>query len=230
MTYKRILVIDDEEAIREMVRDLLESEDFVVSTAKNSTEALEMVKKSPPDLIILDVRFPTIGGIEVCRILKNDEKTKYIPVMMLTVQSSETDKVIGLEVGADDYVIKPFSKRELVARVRALLRRAEMAKERFKKRVLISKPIKMDLNTYEVTVNGKEVKLRPKEFELLKLFLEREGELLERKFLSETVLGYEFFGKARTIDAHIKNLRKKLGRAGKKIETIVGIGYRLKKT
>lgn len=229
MLHKRILVVDDEESIRQVVNDILETENFVVSTAKNSAEAFEKIKESVPDLIILDVRFPTIGGIEVCRILKSDKKTKFIPIIMLTVQATETDKVIGLEVGADDYVAKPFSRRELVARVKALLRRVDLAGEKSKKRILISNPIKMNLDSHQVTRNEKKIKLRPREFDLLKIFLENEGNLLERKFLTESVLGYEFFGKSRTIDAHIKNLRRKLGASGKKIETIVGIGYRLKK-
>ena len=226
MIHKKILVVDDEENILELVKDILEAENYAVLTAHTSDEAFEKIRTSKPDLIILDLRFPTIGGIETCRILKNDKSTCQIPILMLTVQSTETDKVIGLEVGADDYLTKPFGKKELAARVKALLRRVEYQTGKPKKKWLVSGEIRMCPESHIVYIRKKEIYLRPKEFDLLRLFLAKEDKVLTREFLMESILGHESFGDSRAMDAHIKNLRKKLGWSSKRIRTITGVGYK----
>jgi len=226
MIHKKILVVDDEENILELVKDILEAENYAVVTARTSDEAFKKIHISKPDLIILDLRFPSIGGIETCRILKNDKSTRWIPIIMLTVQSTETDKVIGLEIGADDYLTKPFGKRELASRVKALLRRVEYNLGKPEKKYLSSGTIRMCVESHTVSIGRKEIYLRPKEFELLRLFLTKKGKVLTREFLTESVLGYEFLGDSRAMDAHIKNLRKKLGKNGERIKTIIGVGYK----
>lgn len=229
MIHKKILVVDDEENILELVKDILKAENYAVLTAHTSDEAFEKIRISKPDFIILDLRFPTIGGIETCRILKNDKSTCQIPILMLTVQSTETDKVIGLEVGADDYLTKPFGKKELAARVKALLRRVEYQTGKPEKKWLVSGEIRMCPESHIVYIRKKGVYLRPKEFDLLRLFLAKEDKVLTREFLMESILGYESFGDSRAMDAHIKNLRKKLGWSSKRIRTITGVGYKFVK-
>ena len=163
----KILVVDDEKSLLELVRDILEDEGFTVVTADTAEAGLARIKQSRPDLILLDVRLPSIGGLEMCRRLKADESTRPIPVIMLTVQSAEVDKVIGFEAGADDYVTKPFSKAELLARVKAVLRRVTYGKPATK--TLKAGLVSLDAEKRQVLVRGKEVRLRPKEFDLLQL-------------------------------------------------------------
>lgn len=220
----KIMVVDDEKSLLELVRDILEDEGFIVVTADTAETGLARIKQSRPDLILLDVRLPSIGGLEMCRRLKADTATRPIPVIMLTVQSAEVDKVIGFEAGADDYVTKPFSKAELLARVKAVLRRVTYGKPATKtvKAGLVS----LDAEKRQVLVRGKEVRLRPKEFDLLQLLLDRRGQVLTRTFLTETVMGYQYFGTTRTVDTHVKTLRQKLGPAGDLIETVPAVGYR----
>ncbi len=222
---KRILIIDDEGSIRSVVRDTLETEGYSVIEGTNSEEAVRKAKELKPDLIILDLGIPTIGGLEVCRILRKDSETSEVPIIMLTVRSGEVDKVIGLEMGADDYVTKPFHRRELIARVKAVLRRVDLRSG--PRKVLEFGDIELDVNAYTVKVNGKPVELRPKEFDLLQVLLEKKESVMSREFLCESVLGYEYYGSSRTIDAHVKNLRKALGKAGDVIKTVRGIGYKL---
>ncbi|MFW6172913.1 MAG: response regulator [Elusimicrobiota bacterium] len=222
---KKILIIDDEESLRSVLKDTLENEGFRVTEGENSEEAIRKAENIKPDLIILDLGIPTIGGLEVCRILRNKEETKSIPIIILTVRSREVDKVIGLEMGADDYITKPFSRRELIARVKAVLRRIEFRED--KARILKVGNIVIDKEAHIVKVKDKKIELRPKEFELLCILAGRRGAVLNREFLCESILGYEYFGSTRAIDAHVKNLRKALGKEGNIIKTVRGVGYKI---
>lgn len=219
----KIVIVDDEEEIRELVADVLEADNFKVIKCADTDEGYKRILKSKPDLAILDVKMPQIGGIELCRLLRSDPATKNMPVIMLTVESTETDKVIGLGVGADDYITKPFSNKELIARIRALLRRVSRKEE--------SSDIKIDglimnLDARTVTLNSKEIKLRPKEFDLLHMFLIKQNIVLSRDFILENVFEYNVAVTTRTIDTHIKNLRQALGDWGDKIVTIFGRGFK----
>jgi DNA-binding response OmpR family regulator len=224
MVENKIVIVDDEETIRELVSDVLEAEKFKVIKCADTEEGYKRIIKSKPDLIILDVKMPQIGGIELCRLIRETAETKNIPVIMLTVESTETDKVIGLGVGADDYMTKPFSNRELVARVRALLRRVartENSSANFEVDGLV-----MNIEARTVTVKSKEIKLRPKEFDLLHMFLLKPNVVLTREYILENVFEYNVTVTTRTIDTHIKNLRQALGVWGDKIITIFGRGFK----
>ncbi len=224
MIENKIVIVDDEENIRELVGDLLESENFKVIKCADTDEGYKRILKSKPDLVILDVKMPQIGGIELCRLLRENIETKNIPVIMLTVESTETDKVIGFGVGADDYITKPFSNRELVARIRALLRRASRTDDTSV--TIETDDLVMNLEARTVTIKGKEIKLRPKEFDLLHMFLLKPNVVLTRDYILENVFDYNIGVTTRTIDTHIKNLRQALGSWGDKINTIFGRGFK----
>ncbi len=224
MIENKIVIVDDDEAIRELVADVLETENFKVIKCADTDEGYKRILKSKPDLVILDVKMPQIGGIELCRLLRENIETKNIPVIMLTVESTETDKVIGLGVGADDYITKPFSNRELVARVRALLRRVSRTESETVN--LEVDGLTMNLEARTVTIKGKELKLRPKEFDLLYMFLLKPNIVLSREYILENVFDYNIGVTTRTIDTHIKNLRQALGSWGDKINTIFGRGFK----
>lgn len=176
----KIVIVDDEEEIRELVADVLEADNFKVIKCADTDEGYKRILKSKPDLVILDVKMPQIGGIELCRLLRSDPSTKNIPVIMLTVESTETDKVIGLGVGADDYITKPFSNKELVARIKALLRRVSRKQE---SNSIKTDGLTMNLDARTVILNSKEIKLRPKEFDLLHMFLIKPNIVLSRDFI-----------------------------------------------
>jgi DNA-binding response OmpR family regulator len=224
MIENKIVIVDDDEAIRELVSDVLETENFKVIKCADTDEGYKRILKSKPDLVILDVKMPQIGGIELCRLLRENIETKNIPVIMLTVEATETDKVIGLGVGADDYITKPFSNRELVARVKALLRRVSMTESKTVN--LEVDDLIMNLEARTVTIKGKELKLRPKEFDLLYMFLLKPNIVLSREYILENVFDYNIGVTTRTIDTHIKNLRQALGSWGDKINTIFGRGFK----
>src|SRR5689334_3795063 len=226
MAKKRILIVDDEPQICQLVKDILEENGYTATTAHTTDEAFQKIKLTLPDLIVLDVRLPTIGGLEFCRQLKQDVRTKKVPVIMLTVQDTETDKVIGLEVGADDYLTKPFGNRELLARIKAVFRRLEMNKSD-ESSVLKIGPMEIDLDMHEVKYKGKDLMLTPKEFELLVALAKNKNKALRREALMSAVWGYDYPGTLGTIDVHIRHLRKKLGEAGRYIKTLIGVGYRL---
>jgi two-component system alkaline phosphatase synthesis response regulator PhoP len=226
MSKKRILVVDDEPQICQLVKDLLEEAGYTATTAHSTDESAQKLKLGLPDLILLDVRLPTIGGLEFCRQIKQDIRTRKIPVIMLTVQDTETDKVIGLEVGADDYLTKPFGNRELLARIKAVFRRLEMHKTEGDAVMKIG-PLEIDLDMHEVKNKGKDVLLTPKEFELLVSLAKNKNKALRREALMSAVWGYDYPGTLGTIDVHIRHLRKKLGDAGRYIKTLIGVGYRL---
>ena len=224
MIENKIVIVDDEETIRELVSDVLEAENFKVIKCNDTDDGYKRILKSKPDLVILDVKMPQIGGIELCRLLRENAETKNLPVIMLTVEATETDKVIGLGVGADDYITKPFSNRELVARVRALLRRVSRTEN--KAANLEVDGLSMNLEARTVTIKGKEIKLRPKEFDLLNMFLLKPNVVLNRDYILENVFDYNIAVTTRTIDTHIKNLRQALGVWGNKIVTIFGRGFK----
>jgi len=219
----KIVIVDDEEELRELVADVLEADNFKVIKCADTDEGYKRILKSKPDLVILDVKMPQIGGIELCRLLRSDPSTKNIPVIMLTVESTETDKVIGLGVGADDYITKPFSNKELVARIKALLRRVSRKQE---SNSIKTDGLTMNLDARTVILNSKEIKLRPKEFDLLHMFLIKPNIVLSRDFILENVFEYNVAVTTRTIDTHIKNLRQALGSWGDKIVTIFGRGFK----
>ena len=219
----KIVIVDDEEELRELVADVLEADNFKVIKCADTEEGYKRILKSKPDLVILDVKMPQIGGIELCRLLRSDPSTKNIPVIMLTVESTETDKVIGLGVGADDYITKPFSNKELVARIKALLRRVSRKQE---SNSIKTDGLTMNLDARTVILNSKEIKLRPKEFDLLHMFLIKPNIVLSRDFILENVFEYNVAVTTRTIDTHIKNLRQALGEWGDKIITIFGRGFK----
>ena len=224
MAKQKILVVDDEPDLVELVKDVLERNDYLVISARNADLAIKKVRESKPDLIILDLNLPGIGGIEVCRILKRDKKTSAVPIIMLTVKSTETDKIAGLEAGADDYMTKPFSTAELVARTRAVLRRILYVGEPGE--VLVSGDIRLDSTEHMVYVKDEQIDLTPKEFNLLYLLMKKKGKVLSRTFLIENIWGYEYLGGTRTVDVHVRHLREKLGEEGKKVETVEGVGYK----
>ena len=219
----KIVIVDDEQVIRELVADVLEAEKFKVIKCCDTDEGYKKILKLKPDLIILDIKMPQIGGIELCRLLREEPSTKNIPIIMLTVESTETDKVIGFGVGADDYITKPFSNMELVARIKALLRRSNRKQEA---NILKVDGLVMNLEARTVDIKGKEIKLRPKEFDLLHMFLLKPNNVLTREFILENIFEYNVSVTTRTIDTHIKNLRQALGDWGNKIKTIFGRGFK----
>lgn len=222
---KKILIVDDEEHIVELVEEYLQREGFNVVSAGDGASAVGKASTESPDLIVLDIMLPDKDGFEVLREIR---KSSDVPVIMLTARESEVDRVVGLELGADDYLTKPFSPRELVARVKAVLRRGRIHE---KKELIEYEGMKIDLPRRRVEVEGKEVRLTAKEFDLLYILAANPGIVLTRERLMEKVWGYEFFGDTRTVDVYIRHLREKLGddaEEPKFIETIRGIGYRFK--
>ena len=223
----RILVVEDEESLADLVRYNLEREGYAVAVATDGRRALERFRTEPPALVILDLMLPEVSGLDVCRTIRTESD---VPIIMVTAKDSEADKVTGLELGADDYVTKPFSMRELVSRVRANLRRTRPhAVPSPSDEVLEGGPVRMDVARHEVAVREDAVSLPPKEFELLEAFLRRKGRLLTRDFLIEEVWGPDYFGDTRTLDVHVKRLRRKLEDDPHQPEhllTVRGLGYR----
>jgi len=220
----RILVVDDEPDILELVRFNLAQAGFSVEMAANAQEAMSSMRRKPPDLIILDLMLPDRPGTEVCRELRADPKLADTPVIMLTAKSEEVDRVVGFELGADDYLTKPFSPREMVLRVRAVLRRGRGAAPPTQR--LDHGPLGLDVDRHRCTVNGTPIDLTAKEFDLLHALMSRPGRVMTRERLLDEVWGSEISVTPRTIDTHLKRLREKLGEAGGLIDTIRGVGYR----
>lgn len=223
-----ILIVDDEEPIQELLRFNLENEGYSVLTAFDGPVALKMIEEKRPDLLVLDVMLPGMDGLEVCSQLRQNPKFRDLPVIMLTAKGEEIDKVLGLELGADDYLTKPFSPRELLARIRARLRRI---KPQTVENEIIRGDLRIDLNRFQVSVRGEEVELTPKEFELLRVLAAHPGKVYSRDELLERIWGYEYAGDTRTVDVHVRHLRQKVERDPSNpeyIETLRGIGYRLK--
>lgn len=222
MAGETILVVDDEKNIVELARLYLEDAGYVVESAYDGAEALAKIRSLRPALVVLDLMLPKIDGWEVCRRVR---ATSDVPIIMLTARSEDVDKIVGLELGADDYLTKPFNPRELVARVRAVLRRYERAAK--PTRAIHIGQVTIDPARREVTVAGKPIKLRAKEFDLLLALAQHRGLVLSRNQLLDLVWGYDFYGSTRTVDVHIAHLREKLAGSGVVIETVRGVGYKL---
>jgi DNA-binding response OmpR family regulator len=231
---EKILVVDDEISLQETLAYNLKKQGYDVETAGNGTEALELAREIKPDLIILDVMLPGLDGFEVCRILRKEMST---PVLMLTARDDEIDRVVGLEVGADDYLAKPFSMRELIARVKAMLRRVRLVREEVSQRkppnlklkIMEFDNLRIDMTRREITVDDEVVAFKPKEYELLTFFGQHKGQVLSREFILERVWGWDFIGDSRTVDVHVRWLREKIEvepANPQRIVTVRGAGYR----
>lgn len=226
----QVVIIEDEEHITELLRYNFEENGYSVFSASNGREGLKLVQEVMPDVTLLDIMIPEIDGIEVCKLLKQDAKTRDLPVIMLTAKSSEMDKVLGLEIGADDYITKPFSIRELLARAKAVLRRSgqQHHQRESKKRYEID-DLTIDVEQHVVSRRGEAFQLTFKEFELLHILADNRGKVLTRDHLLDAVWGYEYYGETRTVDVHIRHLRRKIETdVHKYIETIRGVGYKMK--
>jgi two-component system phosphate regulon response regulator PhoB len=225
-TGKRILVIEDEKDVLDLLLlNLRKAGGFSVLTASNGESGLAKARAEKPDFIILDLMLPRMPGLEVCKLLKSDSATRHVPVLMLTARAEEIDRVVGLEFGADDYVTKPFSPREVILRIKAILRRGSSEETQDR---LSAGPITIDPSRHEVLVNGKPVELTSLEFKLLRTLMQRRGRVQERDRLLNEVWGYESVIDTRTVDTHVRRLREKLGKAGDIVETVRGFGYRLR--
>ena len=220
-----ILLIEDEKNILELVKYNLEKEGFRVLTASKGTTGLEIALKEKPKLLILDLMLPEMNGLEICKILKQNPKTKSLPIIMLTAKGTESDKVLGLELGADDYITKPFSPRELVARIKAVLRRVQ---EKPKVELVKAGTLELDITKHELRIKAKPVELTAKEFALLEALMTSKGRVLSREVILEKAWGYDNSVniETRTVDMHITQLRKKIGKDADRIVTVKSVGYR----
>ena len=223
-TKPKILVVDDEPDAVELVEFNLKANGYDVVTATDGEEALEKARAIIPDLIVLDLMLPEVDGTEVCKILRRDQRTQAIPIIMLTVKAAEIDRVLGLELGADDYVTKPFSPRELILRVKKLLRNLSSTEEKLDR--IEWKELMVDVPRHEVRVKGKAVDLTATEFKLLTTLAQRRGRVQSRDQLLHDVWEYENVIDTRTVDTHMRRLREKLGPAAKYLDTVRGVGYR----
>ncbi len=239
---RKILLVDDEPVLVETIAYNLEQAGYQVVTAADGASALEAAQRETPDLIILDIMLPEMDGLEVCRQLRRESETATTPIMMLTAKGDEIDKVVGLEVGADDYVIKPFGRRELLARVRALLRRADYGRQQAQgataedepaepprqQRELAAGPLRIDVAGRRVFCRGQEIELQPKQFDLLVYLVRNRGTVLTRDQLLHNVWGYEYAGDTRTVDVHVRWLREKIevdAANPRLLQTVRGVGY-----
>lgn len=223
----RVLVVEDERDIAELVKHTLErGGDIDVDIVSSGDAALKATTDNAPDLIVLDLNLPAVSGLEVCRLLRGRPTTKAVPIIMLTARTSENDRVIGLDLGADDYITKPFSTRELAARVRAALRRRRGEPDAQAPAVYKGQHLTADFEAVNIEVEGRAVRLTRREFELLRYLVENRNRVLSRDRLLERVWGYDRLVETRSVDVHVGRLRHKLGPAGKQIETVVGLGYR----
>jgi len=224
-----ILIIDDEKDIVETIEYNLKKEGFSVHKSFDGINGLRLIKEINPDLVVLDLMLPGMSGIEVCKAAKKNDKTSKIPIIMLTAKKQEVDKIVGLEVGADDYIVKPFSMKELIARIKAILRRyISIPKGEKAKSMIVFSDVKIDLDQHEVAVKGKPVELSAKEFKLLEFLATNKNKVFSRERLLDDVWGIQAEVETRTVDVHVKRLREKLGRSGDHIQTIRGFGYKFK--
>jgi two-component system phosphate regulon response regulator PhoB len=226
MSKETILIVEDDEDILQLLEFNFESAGFEVSTSMDGREGLAMAKRLRPDMVLLDLMLPGMDGFDICKELKRDAETNAVPVIMLTARSEEVDRIVGLELGADDYVVKPFSFRELMLRVRAVLRRAGGPAPT--RSTLQREGLTVDLETHKVFADEEEITLTATEFKLLAELIKTSPRVRTRDQLLTTVWGYEFEGYARTVDTHVRRLRQKLGDHAALIETVRGVGYRFK--
>lgn len=219
-----IYVIEDDPDIQEIIVDNLKREGYYIKSYTDGVKGYDAVVEKNPDLVVLDLNLPGMSGIEVCKYIRGNEVTAEIPIIMLTARSEEIDKIIGFEVGADDYVTKPFSPRELLARIKVHLKRSKKANFE----LFSQKDLTVNFSSHQVTVKKKAVELTPIQFKLLKTLIEANGKALSRQFLLDKVWGEEYYGDPRTVDVHITRLREKIDRESKLIKTVKGTGYRWK--
>ena len=225
---KKILIIDDEIHIVELLKFNLENNGYKVDYSYDGFDGYLKTKEFQPDLILLDWMLPNISGIDLLKKIRSDETLEQIPVIMLTAKNMEEDKLEGLEDGADDYITKPFSVKEVLAKITSVLRRYKYTSNE-KIEVLKADDIQVNVNKHIVTKNGQEIELTLKEFQILKLLIENKGNVLTRTFLLDKIWGYDYYGETRTLDVHIRHLRKKIGdNDSKLIETVRGVGYKIK--
>ena len=227
MANEKILVVDDEENIAELISYNLTSNGYKVIIANNGNDAVKLAVEEKPNLILLDLMIPGKDGYDVCKDIRSNSEIRNTPIIMLTAKSEELDKILGLELGADDYITKPFSVRELLARVKAVLRRFSISEP--ERNVLVFGNLIADFDKREILVNNKKLDLTLKEFELLEILIRNRGKILTRDTLLDKIWGYEYIGETRTVDVHIRYLRKKIeldDKNPKLIETIRGVGYR----
>ncbi len=229
MAQEKILIVEDEEDVQELIRYNLEKDGYLTQIAANGREALDKAKSGVPDLVLLDLMLPEVDGLDVCKLLKADAETRSIPVVMLTAKGTEADIVAGLEMGADDYITKPFSPRVLLARVKAVIRRQDLPSEDDKS-ILRIHDIEIDPGKHRVMVRGKQIKLTSTEFNLLRFLANRPGWVFTRYQIVDAIHGNDYPVTDRSIDVQVVGLRKKLGTAGKYIETVRGVGYRFEES
>ncbi len=222
---KTILIVEDEHDVLDLLALNLRKAGFTISTATDGAAGLHKARTERPAFIILDLMLPKMPGLEICKILKSDPATRQIPIMMLTAKAEEIDRIVGLEFGADDYVTKPFSPREVVLRIRAIMRRGDAKQEEQR---LAAGPVTIDPARHEASVGGKRINLTSLEFKLLHTLMQRRGRVQARDRLLNDVWGYESIIDTRTVDTHVRRLRKKLGKAANVIESVRGVGYRLR--
>lgn len=228
MAHEKILVVEDEHDILELLTYNLENEGYKTYKSLSGEEALSEVYKINPDLILLDLMLPGVDGLEVCKQLKQDERTREVPILMVTAKSEDSDIIIGLELGADDYITKPFSPKVLIARIRSVLRRHKQKTEESKNNRLIIKDIDIDISKHQVTCNGTAIPLSATEFSILVYLAQNPGWVFSRNQIIGAVKGEDYPVTERSVDVQVLGLRKKLGEQGKYIQTVRGVGYRLK--
>jgi two-component system alkaline phosphatase synthesis response regulator PhoP len=231
LTNTKILIIEDDQNISELIRYNLEATGYSVLTAYDGEAGFKLISEEKPDLVVLDLMLPKMDGIEICTRIRRTEELSHTAVIMVTARASETDRIVGLEIGADDYMTKPFSVRELEARIRTVLRRARPQQEEpVDTGVIKVEGIEIDLDKHEVRRGSKVYTLTLKEFSLLKMLAENRGKVLTRNLLLDEIWGYDYFGETRTVDVHIRHLRSKIEdeQHGNLIETVRGVGYKLK--
>ena len=223
----RVLVVEDDPDIAQLVARYLEKSGFSVDVLASGSEALTSIAARPPDALVLDLMLPGVDGLEICRVVRGSEATAAIPIIMLTARAEESDRIVGLEIGADDYLGKPFSPNELVARVRALLRRAQRAASDVPGKTLTYGAISVDSDRHVVSSDGRDVTLTAKEFLLLEYLLQHRGRVLSRDVLLTDVWGYRYTGGTRTVDVHVRRLREKLPLLAEALVTVKQFGYKL---
>jgi two-component system phosphate regulon response regulator PhoB len=223
---KKVLIVEDERDLAELLAYNLEKEGYQALVTGTGLEGLETARRELPDLILLDLMLPGMMGTEVCSSLRHSDKTRGIPVLMLTARGDEIDRVVGFEMGADDYIVKPFSMRELMLRIRAILRRSGQEPVNTERQITMG-TIAIDCGSHRVTVAGVEIELTSTEYKLLLYLAEHSGRVMQRELLLQDVWGYNFVGDTRTVDTHVTRLRNKLGDAGEMIKTVRGFGYKL---
>ena len=222
----RIFIVEDDPDINEILEDNLQREAFKTSTFTDGMKAYDAIIENPPDLIVLDLNLPSLSGIELCKYIRANDLTEELPIIMLTARSEEIDKIIGFEVGADDYITKPFSPRELVARVKVHLKRTQkMAFTEFHQGDLT-----VNFSTHEVSLKKKKIKLTPIQFKLLSALIQSEGKALSRQYLLDSIWGQNYYGDPRTVDVHITRLRNQIDPGNNLILTVKGVGYRWNKS